>query len=152
MYRGTRDPEIKLIVPQEKCSVYESKSGIALIEVFVPPETFEQYSTQAQFWASVMVKPNQVYFVPDTAYNAVFVNDGAGIVNSCKIIGSNGSRVVLYEETLTPDHIIGRYVKWFYHQNGWQQSIYDAPSMAYYRQFDQSGVKLERYIQQIPTA
>ena len=48
MYRGKRDPEIRIVVMQKHCAEYKSKQNLKFIEIFIPPEDIHDYNSQ---WA-----------------------------------------------------------------------------------------------------
>lgn len=111
MYIGRRDPEVQIIVPQNVCDTYTAKDGRSFIEIFVPPENIFEYNMNSYTsWGSMMVMPHQVDALrKGTPYNSVRVNDGAQIVCSVKDVHHN----VIGSETLLPEDIIGRYLKYY---------------------------------------
>ena len=61
MYIGTRDPEIRIVIPQKHCYEYNSRNVDLYIEIKIPPERYSEYASE---WGSIMVKPSQVYYIP----------------------------------------------------------------------------------------
>lgn len=107
MYTGRRDPEIRIIVEKEHCGSYTDQSSKRWVEVFVPTESIADYTSQ---WGSLMIDPKQVDSLgKDSPYNVIRVNDGAQITVSTK----DQNHKVTYSETLTPDQIIGRLLKYY---------------------------------------
>ena len=107
MFKGRRDPEVRIIVEQNKCNSYTSKTGGSWIEVSIPPEDTAEYGTK---WATIMVDKKQIDNLNTYgALNCIRVNDDADIVCSLK----NEKRVVIASETLKPVQIIGRFLKYY---------------------------------------
>lgn len=144
MYIGTRDPEIRVAVLQEHCYEYYSRNGDLYIEIKIPPEHHSEYASE---WGSITVKPTQVYFIPNTNCNLVILNDGAAIINSVK---NDDHTQVLQSETLTPNQIIGRELK--YHNfratlHKYQsQPASEIPSEQHFRNFSQTRMYMYDYI------
>lgn len=147
MYTGQRDPEIPIVVPMAHCHEYESRTGETYIEVFIPPEHYNDYNNA---WGSIMLKPTQVFFIPNSSCNQLMVNDEANIVNSVK----DPNRKILDSETLTPKQIIGRTLK-FWMKSSCEMSGFapkpeftknEKPSIHYYNEYEKSGMNLYRYI------
>lgn len=145
MYTGLRDPEIRIVVPKTHCYEYIARNKDTYVEVFIPPEKYTDYDKP---WGSIMLKPTQVYFVPNSNCNMLMVNDFAQIINSVK----DPKRHVISSETLTPDKIIGRELKfWHLERNrikGYTINPNDdgKPSYDYYKKFDKSGLQMYRYL------
>ena len=142
-YVPKRDIFVEIIVPQACCRPYQSSGGADWVEVFVPPENAGSYGGR---WGSIMVKPEQTAFIPDTQYNVIYVNEGAKIINSVK----DDARRVLSEETLLPQQIIGRYLKWYEIQkytslNTWYTEY---PSHIYQTFWKRSRFSLWNYIRE----
>lgn len=142
MYKGKRDPEIRIVVMQKHCAEYKSKQNLKFIEIFIPPEDIHDYDSQ---WGSIMVKPEQVFYIPNTNANLVNVNNGADIVCSVK----DDTHKVISSETLQPTEIIGRILK--YHSKRaadykHSPNFLDVPSKVYYDNFEDSRMYMYDYI------
>lgn len=112
MYKGRRDAEVSILVPQNFCEVYRDKNSIKWIEVFIPSENGMINGVKDIPFGSIMVKPEQVfYFVePDgqtDRYNVITINSNANIVNSAK----DAKRNIIASEFVTEVDIIGRLLK-----------------------------------------
>lgn len=144
MYRGKRDPEIRIVVMQKHCTEYKSKQNLKFIEIFIPPENIKDYDTQ---WGSIMVKPEQVFFIPNTNANLVNVNNGADIICSVK----DDKHRVVSSETLPPDAIMGRILK--YHSKKAadykHQPFTDAPSKAFYDAYEPTRIYMYDYLMKL---
>lgn len=148
MYTGIRDPEVPIIVPMRHCHEYLSRTGETYVEIFIPPERYSEYNNA---WGSIMLKPTQVFFVPNSSCNQIMVNDEARIVNSVK----DQNRKILSQETLTPKQIIGRELKFWtksaMENKGFtpvpEPSLNEKHSESYYQNFEKSGLQLYRYIE-----
>lgn len=141
MYKGKRDPEVEILVPQDNCFEYKSKSGEPFVEILVPPESIKNYNQQ---WGSIMVRPEQVYYVENSNLNMIAVNNYANILNSVK----DENHISTISETLQPYDIIGRYLK-YYH---WcmYKNVPEQKSLNFFHNWKQSGFTLAAYMQHIP--
>lgn len=146
MYKGRRDPEIRIVVPHTFCQRYNSKTSGQWIEIFTPPETTGEYNNQ---WGSLMVKPDQVCNIGD-GLNIIRINDGAAIQNSVK----DDAHVVISTETLTPDIIIGRWLKFYrydlFKRCGIDPVRLDNPSVDIYADWQRSGQTMQFYMNRLP--
>lgn len=146
MYKGRRDPEIRIAVAQSYCQRYNSKTSGQWVEVFVPPELISEYNNQ---WGSIMVKPDQVCNIGD-GYNIIRVNDGAAINCSVK----DDQHIVISSETMTPDVIIGRWLKFYrydlFRRCGISLDMLDNPSMEIYQDFARTGQHMQFYMNRMP--
>lgn len=149
MYTGRRDPEIRIIVEKEHCTTYTDSSSKRWIEIFIPPEKITDYTTQ---WGSLMIDPKQVD-TPEkgSPYNVIRVNDGAQITVSTKDSKHN----VIANETLTPDQIIGRMLKYYRAKTYANDLTYpvtkdDIESHALYQDMNQIGQNMLYYINRLP--
>lgn len=139
-----RDPEIRIAILQEHCDEYYSRNGDLYIEIKIPPEYYSEYASE---WGSIMVKPTQVYYIPNTNCNLVILNDGAAIINSVK---NEEHTHVLRSETLTPNQIIGRELK--YHN--FRATLYkyktpptsEIPSEQYFKNFAETRMYMYDYL------
>lgn len=144
MYVGNRDPEIRIAILQEHCYEYQSRNGDLYIEIKIPPENYAEYASD---WGSIMVKPSQVYYIPNTQCNLILLNNGAAIINSVK---NDSHTQVLRSETLTPNQIIGRELK--YHDHNAQmfkhRHIYkpEIPSGQHFQDFINTRMYMYDYI------
>lgn len=148
MYTGLRDPEIPIIVPKSHCHEYLAKDKNMYIEIFIPPENYTDYDKP---WGSIMLKPTQVFFLPnDQTFNQIMVNDEANIINSTK----DENRKVLAREVLTPKQIIGRELKYWKKQACEAAGFIPSPELSarelnsqiYYTKFEQSGMQMYQFI------
>lgn len=146
MYKGRRDPEIRIVVPHNQCARYNSKTSGQWIEVFIPPENIADYGTT---WGSIMVKPEQVCNIGD-GLNIIRINDGAQINNSIK----DDNHVVISTEILTPDVIIGRWLKFYrfdlFNRCGIAQNLLDNPSIQVYNDMVRTGQHMQFYMNRLP--
>lgn len=146
MYSGKRDPEVRIVVSKEHCDLYIAKTGTEWIEVFIPPESTDNYNDK---WGSTMVKPEQVFFVPNQHLNIVQVNDFASIDVSVK----DDSHHVITREMLNPSEIIGRYLKFWAYRNACDKQIpyQEQPSIEYYHYMMSKGWTMLHAIHQYYT-
>lgn len=144
MYSGSRDPEIRIAVLQEHCYEYYAQNSNLFIEIYIPPENHKDYN---QKWGSIMVKPTQVYYIPNTNCNLFVLNDGATIVNSVK---NNTHTQVINMEILTPNQIIGRELKYhdYIAQNYKYKQIYkpEVHSNQHFQEYIQTRTYMYDYI------
>lgn len=154
MYKGNRDPEIRIVIPYKYCRRYQSKSSGTWIEIFTPPETIAEYGSQyaTQFetkWGSIMVRPEQVCNIGD-GLNIIRLNDGAQINNSVK----DPNRVVISTEIITPDIITGRWLKFYrydlFRRCGIDPTLLDNPSKDIYDDMIRSGQTMQFYMNRLP--
>lgn len=150
MYHGKRDPEVPVCVMAAMCGRYTGTDGRTWIEVAVPPEKAAGYSGM---WPTIMVKAEQVRRIDDEL-NFIFLNDNTAIIVSTK----DDSRTVVATETLNPNQIIGRWLKWFrYARYSCLPNIrpdilanLDCDSTAVYEDFRQSRMELIEYTNRLP--
>ena len=142
MYLGTRDPEIRIVIPQKHCYEYNSRNGDLYIEIKIPPERYSEYASE---WGSIMVKPSQVYYIPNTNCNLIILNDGAAIVNSVK---NDDHTKVIKSEKLTPNQITGRELKYHdYSAHAQKQTqLIEKPSYQYFEEFIKTQTYMYDYI------
>lgn len=144
-YRGRRDPPIELWVPQTACKPYINRKSEEMIEIQIPPEQTTQYETEE--WGSIMVKTKQLCFVPNQPYNILYINACTKITNSVK----NDRHKPLYTEYLTPEILIGRWLKWYAYL-GCKQKNKPLPTYAssiYYQFWKKSGLRQDVYIRKL---
>ena len=142
MYKGYRDPELRVIVPANKCWSYTDRNGKEWVEIFVPPEKFDDYK---QNWGSIMVSPTQVYSMDD-AWNVVELNDGTQIINSCK----NRKRDTIWKEMLSPQQITGRFLKFYYFCRFRGKYPREPESNALYNDMISVGQMMDVYMNRLP--
>lgn len=151
MYYGKRDPEVRLLVATSLCTPYYSKNGEEFTECFVPPEHIAEYETQ--YWGSLMANPHNVRLV-NPQFNLVLVNDGAEIQVSVK----DSRHVPIQMENLTPDKIIGRYLKYeryirfrpFINVFDDLKQDLDRPSYQHYLDYKHTNLRIDEYINRMP--
>lgn len=131
-YKGKRDPEVDIVIRQSLCEKYKGKDGMNWIEIFIPRREGSAYP-----WGTIMVKPEQVYYIDDV-FNLVRVNNFAKIVNSTK---EKDTRKVLDSEEMTPDIIIGQIIRY---ETGKSVTPEDA-----FKEFEKTGLTLYNYIRLI---
>ena len=149
MYKGRRDPEIRIVVEQQHCSKYTDASGNAWIEVFIPPESANDYNSQ---WGSLMVDKKQVDNLGATnPYNVIRVNDDADITVSVK----DRNHTVISWETLKPKQIIGRLLKYYRFKTYYSDQYFpvntdDIESFAMYEDMRHTGQEMMYYMNRLP--
>lgn len=149
MYHGRRDPEIRIVVEKEHCSSYTDQNSKRWVEIFIPTESIADYPTQ---WGSLMIDPKQVDSLgKDSPYNVIRVNDGAQITVSVK----DKNRNVTYSEILTPDQIIGRWLKYYRAKTYANDLDYpvtgdDVTSYAMYEDMEHMGQNMLFYMNRLP--
>lgn len=142
MYKGRRDPEVRLVVRMLACSKYTDKGGRDWVEIVIPPESWAEYKNP---WGSIMVKPEQVCWL-DAELNTVDLNDDAAIVCSVKLPDSH---VVASQETLTPFELAGRIIK-HEHAIRFHPPLNEYPSIAFAKDWKASGLTMDAYLNRIP--
>lgn len=146
MYKGRRDPEIRIVVPHSQCKRYQSKTSGIWIEIFTPPESVDNYALP---WGSIMVRPEQVCDIGD-GFNIIRINDGAKINNSVK----DANHAVTSTEVITPDIITGRWLKFYrydmFSRCGVQKDILDIPSIRLYNDMLSIGQHMQFYMNRMP--
>lgn len=149
MYKGRRDPEIRIVVEQEHCSKYRDSCGVMWVEIFIPPESVKDYDSQ---WGSLMIDRRQVDNLgKDNPYNVIRVNDDADITVSIK----DANHSVLSYETLKPKEIIGRLLK-YHRYKAYHDDKYfpvtddDVESFAMYEDMHAHGQEMMYYMNRLP--
>lgn len=152
MFKGRRDPEVRLVVPQDKCNNYTSKNGGSWIEISIPPETVDEYSS---VWGSIMVDKKQIdNLCREYGYdnmNSVRLNDDADIVVSTK----DANHVVIESETLKTMQLVARWLK-YYRWNEFGERYpelkedLDRPSIDMLNDMLSSGQTMLGYINRLP--
>ncbi len=149
MYKGRRDPEIRIVVEQKHCDKYKDKAGILWTEIFIPPESVTDYDSQ---WGSMMVDRHQVDNLGSTnPYNVVRVNDDADITVSIKDTNHN----VISYETLKPREIIGRLLKYYRYKTYHSDEYFpvtgdDIESFELYKDMHRLGQEMMYYVNRLP--
>lgn len=138
-YYPTRDDYEELIIPANFCNLYQSRSYAEFVEIMIPPESHLHYQNK---WGTIMVKPTQVCFIPNTGFYRIYINRGAAVVCSVKDDNYN----VLTSEELTPEEMIGRFLCYFKHT---RQIPCLSSSMDEYTEWKRTGFRLEYALQQI---
>lgn len=146
MYTGRRDPEIRIAVPHNQCSRYNSRTSGQWIEIFVPPENITEYAAK---WGSIMVKPEQVCNIGG-GLNIIRINDGAQINNSVK----DDNHAVISTEVITPDIITGRWLKYYRYcrfvNAGLAEDQLNIPSSTLYQDMTLRGMAMPFYMNRLP--
>jgi len=148
MFIGRRDPEIRIVVEQDKCKNYTAKTGGSWVEVSIPPEDVADYSSK---WETIMVDKKQVDNLSHIgALNCVRVNDGADIVCSLK----DEHHQVVGGETLKPIQIIARFLK-YYRWKEYERYVnlveqLDLPSLCVYNDMVTTGQEMLSYMNRLP--
>ena len=149
MYKGRRDPEIRIVVEQDHCSKYTDASGNTWIEVFIPPESVNDYNNQ---WGSMMVDKKQVDNLgTNSPYNVIRVNDDADITVSTK----DQNHSVVDWEILKPKEIIGRLLKYcrfktYYYDQYFPVNTDDIESYKMYEDMHSTGQEMMYYMNRLP--